>query len=274
MGPAWPMAGSPEWNRANELYQRTEYQESIALLLPLPEKDAATRQLIGQDYFMLGEYKKATEALEKAAALDPNSADCLHWLGRAYGRRAETANPFTVAGYAGKAREYFEKSVAIDPHDRDAVGDLFDFYLQAPGFLGGGMHKAQELAERIAEVDPAEGQYALAQIDDRRKQYDSAEGHLRRAMELAPKQAGGVVALAKYLAKRGRVQESEAMFDQAMRMAPHDPKVVFERANTYIQEQRKLREAKELLERYINSPLSPDDPPKERAEALLKKIGA
>ena len=229
---------------------------------------------MGQNYFMLGEYKKASEALEKAVALAPNDAESLHWLGRTYGRRAETGNPFSAPGLATKARENFEKSVAIDPSNRDAVDDLFDFYLQAPGFLGGGVHKAQELAARVAERDPAQGHYAMAQIDDKRKEYDAAEEHLRRAVELAPKQAGRVVALAKYLAKRGRVAESEAMFDQAMRLAPHDPKLLFERANTYIQEQRKLGEAKQLLERYIQSPLTPDDPPRERAEALLKKTGA
>jgi len=267
-------AAQPEWNRAHELYQRTEYQRSLAALLPVGSKDAATLQLIGQNYFMLGEYKKASEALEKAVAIAPHDAQCLHWLGRAYGRLAETGNPFTAAGYANKSRENFEKSVAIDPSNRAAVDDLFDFYLQAPGFLGGGVHKAEELATRVAEMDPAQGHYALAQIADKRKQYDAAEEHLRRAAELAPKQVGRVMALAKYLAKHGQVNESEAMFDQAMRMAPQDPKVLFERAITYIQEQRKLEQAKQLLERYIQFPLSPDDPPRERAEALLQRIGA
>ena len=64
-------ARTPEWDRAHELYQRTEYQQSLDVLVPLHQKDAAALQLIGQSYFMLGEYKKATEALEKAVALEP-----------------------------------------------------------------------------------------------------------------------------------------------------------------------------------------------------------
>ena len=76
--------------------------QSLAVLQVAHAKDAATLQLIGQDYFMLGEYKKASDALEKAAALDPNNAKLIHWLGRAYGRRAETANPFTAPGLAAE----------------------------------------------------------------------------------------------------------------------------------------------------------------------------
>ena len=135
------------------------------------------------------------------------------------------------------------------------------------------MHKAETLAQHIARIDPAEGHYAQAQLNDKRKEYDAAEQQLRRAAELAPRQVGRVLDLAKYLAKRGRIKESEAMFDQAARIAPNSPKVLFERANTYIKDQRNLDDARRLLERYIQSPLTPDDPPREQAEALLKKIG-
>src|SRR6266849_6288505 len=106
-------ARSPERERAHDLYQRTEYRQSLAVLMSLQPRDVPTLQLIGQNYFMLGEYKKSTEVLEKAVALEPDNAECLHWLGRAFGRRAETGNPFTSPGYASKARQMFEKAVAL-----------------------------------------------------------------------------------------------------------------------------------------------------------------
>lgn len=267
-------AGSSAWDRARELYQRTEYEGSVALLASEPHKDAATLQLMGQDYFMLGDYKRATDALEKAAALDPDNPQVLLWLGRAFGRRAEMASPFTAAGYATKARQMFERSVQLDPSNKDATGDLLDFYLDAPNFLGGGMQKAEALVRLIGQTDPAEGHYAQSLIDDRRKQYDAAEEQLRRAAELAPRQVGRFVALAKYLAKRGRYKESDAMFDQAARLDPNNPKILFERANVYVKERRNLSQARELLEQYLRSPLTPDDPPRHEAQELLRKIGA
>src|SRR5579884_4440280 len=201
-------AGGSVEDQARELFQRTQYRESLAVLASESHKSAAALQLMGQNYFMLGDYKKSTEALERALALDPDNARILHWLGRAYGRRAETANPFTAPGYANKSRQALERSVQLDPANRDATGDLLDYYLDAPNFLGGGMQKAEALADLISKTDPAEGHYARALIDDKRKQYDAAEDQLRRAAELAPKQVGRFIALGKYLAKRGRYKRA------------------------------------------------------------------
>ena len=267
-------AGTPEWHRAHELYRRTEYQQSLNVIQSIVHKDAATLELMGKDYYGLGEYKKATEAFEKAIVLDPTNSEMFHWLGRTYGRRAETRNVFTASGYANKTRQMFEKAVALDPSNKEAVNDLFDYYLEAPGFLGGGMKKAEDLVALIASNDAAEGNYAQAQLDDRRKEYDAAEQHLRRAAELAPRQVGRVLDVAKYLAKRGRTNESEAMFDKAARMAPDSPKVLFDRADTYVKEKRNLEDARQMLQLYLRAPLTPDDPPREQAEALLKKIGS
>ena len=41
MGAVFGRAESIEWTRAHELYLRTEYRESLAVLLPLPNRDAA-----------------------------------------------------------------------------------------------------------------------------------------------------------------------------------------------------------------------------------------
>jgi tetratricopeptide (TPR) repeat protein len=257
---------------AMELYRRTEYRQSLAVLLSGPHVDAATLQLIGQNYFMLGEYKKSADALEKAAALDRGNARLFNWLGRAYGRRAETANPFSAPGLASKSRQMLETSVRLDPASHEAAGDLLDYYLDAPGFLGGGLDKAETLARQIGQSDPAEEHYAQSVIDEHRKDYAGAEQQLRRALELAPRQVSRFVSLAKYLARHGKLKESDALFGQAERMAPQDPGVSFARAQTYIEQKRNLNQARELLEKYLRAPLTPDDPPREQAEALLRKI--
>ncbi|HEX6896584.1 MAG TPA: tetratricopeptide repeat protein [Bryobacteraceae bacterium] len=257
---------------AEELYQKTEYKESLALLQHIQEPAAEVYCVEGKDYFMLGEYRKATDAFEKAFAADPKNSEYAHWLGRAYGRRAETSNLLTAPAHASKARQYFEKAVALDPGNEEALNDLFDYYLEAPGFLGGGYEKAEQVARRIAERNEAEGYFARAQLADKRKQFDAAEQHLRHAMDLAPRHVGRVVDLAKYLAKRGRIQESDAAFDRAASMAPDNPSVCFARARVYIEQKRNLDKAKELLHKYLQSNLTPDDPPREQAEKLLRQI--
>lgn len=259
------------FKRSEELYQRTDYKASLALLHSVPKLSAHSYCLFGKNWFMLGEYKKAVEAFQQALALDPKNSEYAHWLGRSYGRRAETSSILSAPGHASKARQYFEEAVRLDPTNDEALNDLFDYYLEAPGFLGGGFDKAEQIARRIAQRNPAEGHFAQAQLADRRKQFDTAEEQLRRAMELAPRQVGRALDLAKYLAKRGRYPESEAVFDKAEQIAPNTPKVFFARARTYIEHKRNLPKAKQLLIQYLQSDLTPDDPPREQAEKLLKQ---
>ena len=260
--------------KAEELYQHTDYTASLALVASVASPGADAYALMGKNHFMLGHYKQAVDCFQKAAVLEPNNSEHQHWLGRTWGRRAETASPFTAPLAASKALQYFERAVALDPRNSEALDDLFDFYLQAPGFLGGGFEKAAAVAKQIAAVDAAEGHFAQAQLADRRRQYDTAEQQLRRAMELAPRQVGRVLDLAKYLARQGRVQESDAVFQQAEKIAPNSPKVMYTRAKVYIEEKRNIEQAKALLKQYVKSNLTPDDPPREEAEKLLKQVSA
>ena len=52
------------------------------------------------------------------------------------------------------------------------------------------------------------------------------------------------------------------------------PHLLFERAATLIKTNRNPDEARRLLHQYLKSPLTPKDPSRHEAEALLKKIGA
>ncbi|MBI4876038.1 MAG: tetratricopeptide repeat protein [Acidobacteria bacterium] len=267
------LAAAEPFERALGLYQRTDYDAALKILLPLASMDGARWELIGKNYFMKGDFKPASEAFEKAVAADPNRSDCHLWLGRAYGRRAETSSFVTAPGLASKARRSFEKAVEIDPHNREAMSDLFEYYVQAPGFLGGGMDKAGALARKMRQLDPAEYHSLEASLAEKRKEWGTAEQQLRRAVDLAPQQAGRIVDLARFLARQGRHQESETWFQRAAQLAPGSPRVIFERARAYIQAQRNQSEARALLQQYLALPLSPDDPPREEAEKLLKQVG-
>ncbi len=258
-------------SKAEDLYRHTDYRASLTLLRETGQAGGKALYLIGRDHFMLGDYKKAAEAFEQAFSIDPASSEYAHWLGRSYGRRAETSLPFFAAGYASKARAYFEKAVALDPMNGEALNDLFDYYLEAPGFLGGGYDKAEAIAQRIAERNQAEGHFAQAQLADRRRQFDTAEEQLRRAIDVAPRQVGRVLDLARYLARHGRTAESESVFDHAEQLAPNSPQVSFARARIYIEQKRNLDRARALLNQYLRSNLTPDDPSREQAEKLLKE---
>jgi Flp pilus assembly protein TadD len=258
-------------SKAQNLYGRTDYQGSLTVLGQSGISTAEAQYLTGKDQFMLGEYKKATAAFQRAFAMEPANSEYALWLGRSFGRRAETALPFMAPKYAAKARAYFEKAVALNPQNEEALNDLFDYYLEAPGFLGGGYDKAEQIAKRIGEFNPAQGHLAEAELADRRQQFDTVEDQLGRAVRLAPREVDRLLELARSLARQGRITESEAAFDQAERLAPKSPKVDFARAQIYVEQKRNLDRAKALLNQYLQSTLTPDDPSRAQAEKLLKE---
>lgn len=265
-------AGAPELERAQKFYNHTNFQGAVEQLLPIAHGNAVASELLGQSYFMMGEYKRATDSFEAAIVLDSSKSVYYHWLGRAYGRRAETSFPVTAVGYANRAKGNFEKAVQLDPANLEAVSDLLEYYLQAPGFMGGGFDKAAKMAAIIAAHDAAEGNFARARIAEERKDYRSAEALLRRAVELAPHQVGRILDLAKLLAKQGRYEESDSVFAQAHRIDPNAPKLLYAEAATFIKYNHRKDEAKDLLTRYLASNVSPDDPSKHDARKLLKQV--
>jgi Flp pilus assembly protein TadD len=260
--------------RATALYQHTDYENSLSILQHDAVPDSPGYLLTGKNYFMLGDYKNAVEFFEKALAISPrrspHTSEVELWLGRAWGRRAEGGSPMAII-YATRTRQCFEKAVAIDPGNREAKNDLFDFYLNAPGILGGGIDKAEAAANSIASERPAEYEFEEAQLAEKKNDYAAAEAHLRRAVELAPGEAGRIVDLARFIAKRGRSEESDRLFDQARKLAPGKPGIVFAEAKTYVENHRNLDQARKLLQSYLQASLTPDDPPRLEAEKLLRR---
>ena len=256
-------------DHAKDLYQHTDYKASLQVLATDPSPNAVTLCQIGKNHFMLGEWKQATDSFEQALALAPTNAEYTLWLGRTYGRRAETSSWMTAGFHAAKTRQYLEKAVALSPHYNEALNDLFAYYLEAPGILGGGADKAEAIAQRIAERSPAEYHFAEAQLAEKRKDYLAAEQHLRQAIDLAPREVGRVIDLATFLARRSRMEESDAAFAQAEKLAPSDPRIAFAHAKTDIEHKRSLEEARRLLKKYLEANITPDDPPKQSAEKLL-----
>lgn len=265
------LLAAADLEKARAFYQRTNYAQALAVLQPEKSKDPEVLLLAGKSAFMLGDLKKADLYLRTATQLAPQS-EYFHWYGKVLGRRAEKSNFLVAPKLAVDCRKAFERAVALNSANIEALNDLFEYHLEAPGFLGGGLDKAAETAERIGRLDKVEKHYAQARLAEKRKDFPQAEFQLRQAVELAPKEPGRLIDLAKFLARRGRPAESEAVFQRAEKVAPNHPKLLFERAQVYVSEKRRLDEARHLLTLYLKADLTPDDPPRADAERLLRTI--
>ena len=267
-------AAESNLERAQSLYSHTDYAGAVRLLNEA-SRDPNELRLLGQCRFMLNDLRHAGDVLEKAAAFAPNDAMIQLWLGRVQGRRAETAFAMRGLSLAGQTREAFEKAVKLDPKNREALNDLFDFYLEAPGIVGGGVDKARALLPVLDKVDPVEAWHARARLEEQAKHYDSAEADLRHAVAMEPSNTGQIVNLARFLARRRRYPESDEWFDRATRIEPNSPRVLYAKAETWLQSNRRRNEARALLKQYLaGGNLTPDDAARAEAAKLLSKAEA
>ena len=228
--------------------------------------------LAGQAHYRAGHIRVACGFFERAVAANPAASRYVHWLGRAYGRRAESANVLVAPKYAVLARQSFEEAVRLDPKNVEAWNDLFDYYIEAPRFLGGGLDKAAAVADRVLGLDAAEYHYDRARLAEKQKQPKLAEHHYRMAAELAPRDPGRLIDLAEFLESQGRTEAADRAFDRAHEVAPGAPVVLYEQARTYVQSKRRLDDARTLLNRYLSTNAGPDNPPRSEALKLLKHL--
>lgn len=227
----------------------------------------------GLQAYAAEEYERAVSLFEQATRQEPAVAKYHHWLGKAFGRRAEHVNPLRAWGLAKKTVSEFERAVELDGNNIEGLTDLLDYYLRAPGMVGGGDDKAAAIAARLAKLSPAEGRRAQALLLAKKKDYAGAESEYRQALELEPEKQGRLLDLASFLSERGRYADADEVFDRAAAMNPDSPDYLFARGRQLALAGRDPKQARELLERYSRSPRrQPDDPPPSEVQSLLKKL--
>src|SRR5262249_21196180 len=128
----------------------------------------------GRAAMQRGDYETAVNLFEKAVAQNPNSSDAHEHLAQAFGSLAQKANIFKQASLASKTHHEFGRAVELDPNNLDARMGLIEFYMLAPGFMGGDEKKAVQEANEIKRRDALRGHQAFAYVYTRQKKPDLA----------------------------------------------------------------------------------------------------
>lgn len=223
-------------------------------------------------YLMIGELNAGIVACEGAVEIEPNHSLYHSWLGRIYGEKASHSNFITGARMAGKIRGEFETAVRLNPSSVDARADLADFYVEAPGVVGGGKDKAEAQAQEIFKLEPAEACRVRARIAEEKKDYATAEGDYRTEIQLSGGKAGAWLNLARFYRHRGRWNEMEDAIHHATAPEMHRPDLLLDAAQMLIDSQRNLPGAADLLRRYISASGTVEDAPVFKAHYLLGTI--
>jgi len=171
--------------QANALLQQGRVDEAAASLhetLSQRPGDALAHQLLCRADYAQDMADKAIRECELAVANAPFSSDNQMWLGRAYGFKASHANPIAALSLAVKVRVAFERAVQLDPDNIEAMADLGQYYVAAPGLIGGGVDKAQALAQRMQPHFPSQAHRLLALIAEKKKDLATAEAEFKNAV--------------------------------------------------------------------------------------------
>lgn len=147
-------------------FEAGDYERAEPLLTAELEQGADARKslMLGRIAFEGSRYDEAFALLETAVDGLPDDADAHYWYGSAAGTLAGNVSFFRAAGYAKKSRRALDRALELDPKHVGAHEALAQYYLQAPGFMGGDKKGAEKLAQRLATFAPVEGQMLLAQV--------------------------------------------------------------------------------------------------------------
>jgi tetratricopeptide (TPR) repeat protein len=235
-----------------------------------PDADAESYNLLCRAYFMLDEWDRGIAACERATNLDPHNSLYFLWLGRIYGEKADHVGFLSAAGLARKVRGAFERAVELDPRSWEARTDLAEFYLEAPGIVGGGKDKARAQAEAIQALNPAMAHWVLARIAEKENDPAAAEREYRAEVAASHSSARAWFDLAAFLRHEHRIDEMEEAVKEIETSRLDRRDSLMDAAGLLLRADRDLPLAVTLLKRYLAAPV--EEGPAFKAHDLLGRI--
>ena len=213
--------------------------------------NAESYNLLCRAHFELDAWDAGIPACEKAVSLEPNNGLYHLWLGRIYGEKADRASFLKAAGLAKKVRTEFERAVEFTPQSWEARTDLAEFYLEAPGIVGGGEDKARAQADALLPLNPGMAHWVRARIAQKNKDTAAAEQEYRAAIDASNGGARAWVSLAGFYRHLNRLDDMERAL-QTMESRPLDrPAALMDAADMLYRANRAYPMAVRFIRRYL-----------------------
>jgi tetratricopeptide (TPR) repeat protein len=265
----------------NIALQQGAADSALSMLAALPAAETANNaeahNLRCRVYFTLEQWGPATSECEQAVRLDGQNSNYHLWLGRALGESADRASFITAYNLAKRARSEFERSVAIDPRNAEALADLGEFYVSAPGVVGGGLDKAQGVVEKLDKVDMARAHDMRARIANENKDYATAEQELRKAIAAGAHPAFQWMSYASFLRHQKRWDDMTTAVQHGYAVAQKDRTAgvaLYNGATVLVKAGRNYDVAAKLLDAYLAGPVKTEEAPVFAAHVLRARVAA
>lgn len=198
-----------------------------------------------------GEHEKAAGFFEKAVAAKPNDANYHYYLGAAYGQWAQQAGMLKAASLAKKTKAELERAVKLDPKHWEARFGLIAFYMQAPGFMGGGEDKALAQAAEMKKLDLLEGHRAYARIYRMQKKPDLARKEMIDLVRAQPNSGRAHFYLGGTYMNEKNWPAAMQEFEQAAKLDPTWMQTFFYMGYVAVQSNTNYPHGEAMLRKYL-----------------------
>src|SRR5215471_9279580 len=169
---------------------------------------------------------------------------------------AQNASVFRQMGLGRTFKKECDAALAIDPNHVEALKNIMQFYLHAPGVIGGDRTKAHGIADQLMKLDPVEGYQAHVMVGGylggvKLKRYEEAERHAREAIRIHPDRAGAHSLLAAVLVREDKWPDLDAALAQAEKDDPDNLYPLFRAANNLLDRKVDLPRAERYFRKYL-----------------------
>jgi tetratricopeptide (TPR) repeat protein len=250
-----------------------EAKPLFAAVVARDPRDAEAHFYLGRIAMRASSLGEAIAEFERAVALDPRRSRYHEWLGNAYGSQARGANTLKQAGLARKMIGAWNRAVELDPDNIDARESRVQFYLQAPGIMGGSTDKALAEVAEIRRRNPYRGTLAAAAVQEHEKQYAAAERTYTDAIRAFPDSMGLRYRLGLGYQALKEWDKAFAVWDEMLRLRPAEAGALYQVGRTGALSGQQLDRAEQALRRYLAAQgRRPTDPPPAAAHYRLGMV--
>jgi tetratricopeptide (TPR) repeat protein len=250
-------------------HRYSDAQRELDVAVRAHPNDARLHHYLGRVALHETRFGDAIGHLERAAQLEPGVATHQLWLGRAYGQLAVRSSLTKKFGLAKRARAALQRATELEPSSIEARSSLVQFYLLAPGLVGGSTSKARTQAAEIAKYSAFRGALARAWIAEDRKDYDGAAREYREAIALSPDSLIAYWGLAQTWQRGERFDSSFALMEGLIRRRSEAMPALYYYGRASSLSGQYLAEGAQALQRYLAYEPHEGEPPRSSAHYRL-----
>ena len=188
------------------------------------KKDSEAHYYLAVSLSRQGKFDDAEDEIDEAIDLNENISKYHLVRGQILGQKAMTANVISQGFLAPRIKNAFLRASELDPSNIEARQALFNYYIMAPGIMGGSEEKALAQVNAIVKLNPYYGYTLFATFHARvKKDTVEAENQIKKAIAVKPDSGDGYKRLGYLYLSQKRFTDAYYQMKKYIDLEPTNP---------------------------------------------------